>query len=94
GLMQFRGGVLITGYWGSLSIAIKDPQLKIEGDKAELAIRFDSYAGNTKFDVIAQGDFDASANSSALNLTYTGQMILGQQYQVGQPIDSATIQFA
>jgi hypothetical protein len=43
--------------------------------------------------VIAQGSYDSNTNSCDLNLTYTGQMLLGQQYQVGQPIDSATVQF-
>lgn len=91
--MQFRGGVLITGYWGSMRIPINDPQLRINATKVELAIRIDSFTGTTKYEVIAQGDFDESANTCALNLTYAGQMILGQQYQVGQPIDSATIHF-
>jgi hypothetical protein len=93
GILQFQGGLNITGYFGALRIAINEPQLRITNGVAELAIKFEGYKGKTSFDVIAQGSYDSNTNSCDLNLTYTGQMLLGQQYQVGQPIDSATVQF-
>lgn len=94
GSLQFRGQVLITGYWGTMRIQIADPKLSIAAGEAELAIRIDSFTGETKFETIAKGEFDSASNTCTLRLTYGGQMILGQQYQVGQEINSATINWA
>lgn len=91
GHLQFRGRVLLSGYFGAMRIEIKDPRLTINGSHGELALRFDSYKGTTTYEAVASGEYDPNTSTCQLNLTYTGQMLLGQQYQVGQSIDSAQV---
>ncbi len=93
GVLQFRGSVIITGHWGAMRVEIHDPQLRIEGTEGFLSTRTNSPISAERFEdfatlsnITVQPTLDAS-----VKLASAGRMMLGQQYSVGQELDSLTV---
>lgn len=93
GMLQFRGSVIITGHWGAMRVEIHDPQLQIDGTTGALSTRTNSPISAERFEVFATlSEVTPSPTLSAhVNLAAAGRMMLGQQYSVGQELDSLTV---
>lgn len=92
-VLQFRGVVVMTAYWGTMQIEIKDPRLTLAGGAGDLAVRTNSALFPDRFESIATVNVVTLEPEleCEVRLSAAGRMLLGQQYQVGQELNCLTV---
>ncbi|WP_166872657.1 HtaA domain-containing protein [Salinibacterium sp. ZJ450] len=100
GILQFVGTVKLTGHWGMLDVELRDPRIELTGQSGTLLVRerggrnpgtmlpFASLELDSASATDAPGHIDAAAS-----LTGHGQLLLGGQYRVGEPLSRLRITF-
>jgi hypothetical protein len=94
GVLQFRGSVVLTGHWGAMRVEIHDPRLTIAGGGAgDIEIRTNSVLSGERFETFATLTVTSSgpALEATTSLAAPGQLILGQQYSVGQELSQLRV---
>lgn len=93
GRLQFLGSVIITGHWGAMRVEIHDPQLFLEGSSGVLSTRTNSPISAERFETFATLSevTHAPTLTAQVSLAAAGRMMLGQQYSVGQELDSLQV---
>ena len=93
GMLQFRGSVIITGHWGAMRVEIHDPQLQVDGPTGSLSTRTNSPISAERFEEFATLSEVTSPPTltATTNLAAAGRMMLGQQYSIGQELDSLEV---
>jgi Htaa len=96
GQLRFRGSVTLSGHFNAMRVELSDPRLDLDGGSGTLSVRTNGLIGTPRWDSIASavvlpGTDCTDGISVGLALTAGGRMLLGQQYQVGQPLDPASV---
>lgn len=88
GILQFRGAVVLTGYWGTMRIELNDPQLRFAETATDLLVRTSSMFTGERFDPIVTVAVNQEGPDllGETRLTSAGRLLLGEQYQVGQEL--------
>ena len=90
GVLQFLGGVSLTGHWGALSISLSQPRLELLNGMGQLKMAqlglfssepYYTFATVTAREGSLYGDF-------VVELAPGGRAVMGEQYQVGQELDA------
>jgi hypothetical protein len=90
GILQFVGTVSLSGHWGALSISLSRPRLELVNGTGQLKMAqlglfssepFYTFATVTAHDGPLGEDF-------AVELAPGGRAVMGEQYQVGQQLDT------
>lgn len=93
GTLQFRGSVVMTGYWGAMRVEVNDPKLELHDASGKLSVRTSSVFSGERFDVIAFLDVAAHQPelTASVKLTPAGPNVFGPQYQVGQEMSELRV---
>lgn len=93
GVLQFRGSVIFTGHWGSMRVEIHDPQLHLSGGTGELATSTKNIIGSDRVEAFATVSLltPAPVLTASTVLTAAGRMLMGQQYNVGQELNTLQV---
>lgn len=90
GVIQCRGAVSLTGHWGALSISLTTPRLELVNGTGQLKMAqlglfssepFYTFATVTARDASLLDDF-------VVELAPGGRAVMGEQYHVGQQLDT------
>lgn len=93
GILQFRGSVVLTGYWGTMRVELTDPQLSVGEIATDLLVKTSSMFTGERFDPIASvavTTFEPELLGTT-RLTSAGRLLLGEQYQVGQELSDLRV---
>lgn len=101
GALQFLGAVRFAGHWGALDVELRDPRIELAGGAGTLLVRERGGLEAGKmlpFAGLEAGPCVEGADGSLLlelsaSLTGHGRLLLGGQYNAGQPLSPLQIAF-
>ncbi|WP_167136619.1 HtaA domain-containing protein [Diaminobutyricimonas sp. TR449] len=99
GPLQFLGGLLFSGHWGALQVQLREPAIEFSGETGTLWVREHGSSDPTKrlpfADLtVRQRQINADGSTvveAAALLTGHGRLVLGAQYNAGEPLSDVRI---